>query len=262
MRFTSKLFAAALCCVLATPALAQQITGAGSTFVYPLFNLWIPTYAATRPGVTITSASTGSGEGIKFAVEGKVQIGTSDAYMSDDDAAKNPHIINIPLAISALTINYNVPGLNGVALKLDGPILAGVYAGTIRQWNAAPIAALNPGVKLPQHEIIPVRRADSSGDTSVFTQFLDFSTQKWEDKIGYGTTVSWPCVPGELAGIGNADMVQTLAATPCSIAYVGISFGTDIAKASLGTATLSNQAGKFVMATAETVNAAAPEDNG
>jgi phosphate transport system substrate-binding protein len=229
----------------------------GSTLLYPLFNRWIPAYAATKRGVTITSASTGSGEGIKAIIERRVQIGTSDAYMSDKEAAQNPQIVNIPLAISALTINYNISDLNGAALKLDGPILAGIYAGTIRQWNAAPIAALNPDLKLPQHEIIPVRRADSSGDTFVFTQFLDFSTQKWEDAIGYGTTVKWPSVPGELDGTGNVGVLQTITATPYSIAYIGISFRADVANAHLGTATLMNQAGKFVMPTAKTIAAAA-----
>lgn len=229
----------------------------GSTLLYPLFKLWVPAYTATKQGVTITSASTGSGEGIKAILERRVQIGTSDAYMSDKEAAQNPQIVNIPLAISALTVNYNIPDLNGAALKLDGPILAGIYAGTIRQWNAAQIAALNPDLKLPQHEIIPVRRADSSGDTFVFTQFLAFSTQKWEDAIGYGTTVKWPSVQGELDGTGNAGVLQTLAATPYSIAYIGISFRADIAKAQLGTAMLMNQAGKFVMPNAKTISAAA-----
>jgi phosphate transport system substrate-binding protein len=196
----------------------------GSTLLYPLFKLWIPAYALIEPGVTLTAASTGSGEGLKQAIAGTAQIGTSDAYMSDEDAQHNPQIVNIPLAISALTINYNIPDLNGAGLKLDGPVLAGIYSGTIRQWNAAPIAALNPGVALPQHEIIPVRRADSSGDTFVFTQFLDFSTQKWEDTVGYGTTVAWPTVPGALSGTGNAGVVQTITATPYSVAYVGISF--------------------------------------
>ena len=135
--------------------------------------------------------------------------------------------------------------------------MAGIYAGTITQWDAAPIAALNPGVKLPHQPIVPIRRADASGDTFIFTQFLDFSTQSWEDKIGYGTSVAWPAVPGERTATGNDGMVQTAAATPYSIAYIGISFRDAIAKAGLGTAMLKNQNGKFVLPTAETISAGA-----
>jgi phosphate transport system substrate-binding protein len=126
-------------------------------------------------------------------------------------------------------------------------------------WDAPEIAALNPGVKLPHESIVPVRRADGSGDTFVFTQFLDFSTQRWENTIGYGTTVAWPAVPAERTATGNAGMVQTIAATPYSIGYVGISFRDDIAKAGLGTAMLKSQAGQFLLPTAETVSAAASE---
>ena len=133
----------------------------------------------------------------------------------------NPHILNIPLAISAQTVVANLPELRGATLKLSGPVLAGIYAGTIRDWDAAAIAAINQGVHLPHHAIVPVRRADGSGDTFVFTQFLTFSTPdqqhlsskdfNWEGKIGYGTTVSWPSVAGSLTASGNQGMVQTLA---------------------------------------------------
>ena len=105
--------------------------------------------------------------------------------------------MNIPLAISAQTVNYNIPGLNGGDLKLDGPTLAGIYTGKITTWDAPEIAKLNPGTQLPHQAIVPIRREDASGDTFIFTQFLDFSTQTWEDHIGYGTSVDWPSVAGE-----------------------------------------------------------------
>jgi phosphate transport system substrate-binding protein len=242
------------------PASAAEtvLNETGSTLLYPLFQRWVPAYTAAKPGVKINATATNSGQGIQAAIAGTVQIGASDAYMSDEDAEHNRQIISVPLAISAQTVNCNVPGLDGVALRLDGPILAGIYGGTIRQWDDGQIVALNPGAKLPHHEIIPVRRDDASGDTFVFTQFLDFSTQKWEDSIGYGTTVHWPSVPGELGAKGNDDVVKTLAATPYSIGYVGISFSGDAAKAGLGTVLLKNQSGKFVLPTAQTVSAAAP----
>ncbi|HEY4044259.1 MAG TPA: phosphate ABC transporter substrate-binding protein PstS [Rhodopila sp.] len=243
----------------AGPALAGEIVlkETGSTLLFPLFELWVPAYAATKPGIKVTITGTNSNEGIEAAIAGTAQIGASDAYMSDEEAERNRQIISVPLAISAQTVNYNIPGQSGGALQLDGPSLAGIYAGRIRQWNDRAIAALNPGMPLPQHEIIPVRREDASGDTFVFTQFLDFSTQRWEDDIGYGLTIEWPTVPGELGATGNDGMVKTLARTPYSVGYVGVSFGRDIGKAGLGTALLKNQSGKFVLPTAETVSAAA-----
>jgi phosphate transport system substrate-binding protein len=244
---------------LSVPASAAGIVlnETGSTLLYPLFQRWVPAYATTQPDVTIKIAATGSGVGIQSAIAGTVQIGTSDAYMSDEEAERNRQIISVPLAISAQTINYNLPGVSGAGLKLDGTILASIYSGRIRQWDDASIAVLNPDVKLPHHEIVPIRRDDVSGDTFVFTQFLDFANQRWEDGVGYGTSVSWPAVPGELGAKGNDGMVKTIAATPYSIGYIGISFTSDTGKAGLGTAVLKNQNGKFVLPTAETVNAAA-----
>ncbi len=229
----------------------------GSTLIYPLFQRWISAYAVTNPGIKITAAATNSGEGIRLAIAGRTQIGTSDAYLSDEEAQHNPRIVDIPLAIAAQTVNYNVPGLNGAALRLDGTALAGIYSGTIRNWDAAPIAELNPGVKLPHDKIIAVHRADPSGDTFVFTQFLGFAAQNWQETVGFGTTVAWPKLSDEPTATGNAGMVQTLAATPFSIGYVGISFSGDVGKAGLGTVMLKNQAGKFVAPTAQAVDAAA-----
>jgi phosphate transport system substrate-binding protein len=105
-------------------------------------------------------------------------------------------MLNIPLCISMQMVNYNLPGLNGKHLKLSGPVLAGMYSGTILYWDDAAIKALNPGVKLPHHAIIPVHRTDGSGDTFIFSQYLSFSTPSWSKSVGYGTTVSWPPVPG------------------------------------------------------------------
>jgi phosphate transport system substrate-binding protein len=150
-----------------------------------------------------------------------------------------------------------IPGLNNTGLKLDGETLARIYAGRVTMWDAPRIAAMNPGVKLPHHQIVPIRRADGSGDTFIFTQFLDFANQDWEDGIGYGTTINWPDVPGELSATGNDGMVQTAAKTPFSIAYIGVSFHNAITKAGLGTAMLKNQEGKFLLPTPDTIVEAA-----
>ncbi len=253
------LFALALLALPAAPVQAATValSETGSTLLYPLFKLWIADYARIAPDVAITAAATGSGAGIAAAMSGAAAVGASDAYMSDEQAEQNRAIINIPLAISAQTVNYNVPGLNGAGLRLDGPVLAGIYAGSVAFWDDAAIAALNPKAKLPHRRIVPIRRADASGDTFIFTQFLDFSTQSWEDKIGYGTQIAWPKVPGERTATGNAGMVQTAAATPYSVAYIGISFRNAIVRAELGTAPLKNQSNRFVLPTAETIAAAA-----
>jgi phosphate transport system substrate-binding protein len=230
----------------------------GSSLLYPLFNVWVSEYTKTHSGIRITTGSTGSGAGIEQAISGAVQIGASDAYMSDAQAKQNPQIVNVPMAISALTVNYNLPGRLGTAhLKLDGPVLAGIYTGKIRAWDDKSIAALNPDVKLPHHDIIPIHRADGSGDTFVFTQYLTFSTPSWEDKLGYGTSMTWPDVPGGLSADGNLGVLQLNQKTPYSIAYLGVSFHNEIAEAGLGTALLKSYSGEFLLPSPETVAAAA-----
>jgi phosphate transport system substrate-binding protein len=242
-----------------TPGFAQETTlsETGSTLMYPVFTTWVAQYAKTHPGVHINLGATGSEAGIQQVIAGKVNIGASDAYMSDADIRQNPQIINVPLAIAAQTINYNVPGLNAIHLKLDGPTLAGIYSGAVRSWDAPQIAVLNPGVALPHHAIVPIRRAEGSGDTFVFTQFLTFSTPSWESDIGYGTTISWPSVPGSTTAVGNAGMVKAIQSTDYSIGYVGVSYSDSIAQAKIGTAALKNGAGEFVLPTKDTIMAGA-----
>src|ERR1700722_4854252 len=126
--------------VVAAPspwAYATQVTLAetGSTLIYPVFRIWAADYPKTHPGLAITAAATNSGAGVEQAMSGAAQIGVSDAYMSDTQVRENPLIINVPMAISAQTVNYNVPDLNGRNLKLDGPTLAGVYSGKIQSWD-------------------------------------------------------------------------------------------------------------------------------
>ncbi|MGB6987588.1 MAG: phosphate ABC transporter substrate-binding protein PstS [Candidatus Aquilonibacter sp.] len=229
----------------------------GSSLLYPLFGTWLPQFNKENPGIRIEPSSTGSGAGIAQAVAGRVQIGASDAFMSDTQLHGHAGILNIPLAISAESINYNLPGLSNVALKLDGPTIAGIYSGTIRSWDAQAIAALNPGVKLPHHDIIPVRRRDGSGSTFIFTQFLTFSTPDWDAGPSFGETIDWPSVPGEQAADGNEGVLKASKTTPYSIAYLGISYQRQITQAHLGTAMLKNEDGSFVLPTVKTIYSAA-----
>jgi phosphate transport system substrate-binding protein len=235
----------------------MTLTQTGSTLLSPLFSVWASEYMKTHPGVRITTANTGSEAGIDQAISGAVNIGTSDAFMTDAQAKKYPHIINVPLAISAMTVNYNLPGVDNVNLKLDGPALVGIYTGKIRAWDDKPIAALNPGVALPHKDIISIHRADGSGDTFVFSQYLTLSTQSWENSVGYGTSINWPAVPGALSADGNLGVLQALQRTPYSIGYLGVSFHTEIANAKLGTALLKSYSGEFLAPTSQTIAAAA-----
>jgi phosphate transport system substrate-binding protein len=231
----------------------------GSTLLFPLFQSWIAGYKSVAPDVDLTAAATGSSAGNQAAVTGTANIGASDAYLSDEVAARHPDILDIPLAISAQTINYNVPELKGTHIKLDGPTIAAIYSGRVTQWDDPAITALNPGVALPHDAIVPVRRAEGSGDTFIFTQFLDFSTETWEDNPGFGETVAWPAVATAKTATGNDGMLQTIAATPYAIGYIGNSYADQIAKAGLGTAMIENQAGKFLLPTAQTIAAAAAQ---
>jgi phosphate transport system substrate-binding protein len=234
-----------------------SLVESGSTLLYPLFNIWVANYTKTHPGVTIATNATGSEAGMENAISGEAQIGASDVFMSDKEIKKNPQILNIPLCISAQMVNYNIPDLNTEKLQLDGTVLAGIYSGKIRDWDATPIAALNPSLKLPHQPIIPIRRAEGSGDTFIFTQFLTFSDHVWAEHFGYGTRITWPVVPGSLEARGNEGMVELAQKTAYSVAYIGVSYNAEIAKAGLGTVWLKNQAGNFLLPTKESVEAAA-----
>ena len=228
----------------------------GSSLLYPLFNLWVPVYAKSHPGVQITTQSTGSGTGIAEAVSGIAQIGASDAYMSDAQIRMHPSILNIPLTISSQMINYNIPGLNRTHLKLSGPVLAAMYSGKIRYWDAPALRELNPGVRLPHQPIVLIHRTDGSGDTFIFSQYLSFSTPSWNNSVGYGTTISWPAVQGGIGAEGNPGMVNACKGTPYSIAYIGISFKRIIEQKGLGEAMLKNRSGRFVLPEPRTIQAA------
>jgi phosphate transport system substrate-binding protein len=240
-------------------ALAAQVTltETGSTLIYPVFRVWAADYPKTHPGVTVTAAATNSGAGVEQAISGAAQIGVSDAYMSDTQVRDNPLVINVPMAISAQTVNTNIPDLNGQNLKLDGPTLAGIYSGKIQSWDDPAIAAMNGGVKLPHNAIIPIRRSDVSGDTFIFTQYLTFTTPSWEYSPGYGTTIAWPAAPNGLTADGNMGMIAKIHDTPYSLGYAGVSLHDDVAKAGIGTAALKSYDGEFLLPTPQSIEAAA-----
>jgi phosphate transport system substrate-binding protein len=227
------------------PTSSVTLQETGSSLLFPLFNYWVQQIQSEWPTVSIQTASTGSGAGLTAAETGTANIGASDAYLSPGAAQQYPDLENIPLAISAQQVNYNIPGLAATThLKLSAKVLADIYQGTITNWDNAKIAALNPGVHIPSQTIVPVHRVDSSGDTFLFTSFLAAADPSgWT--IAPDTTVSWPNVPGELSAMGNGGMVTTCQHTPGCVAYIGISYLTEATEAGLGYAALQNKAGKF-----------------
>jgi len=242
----------------------ETITETGSTLLYPLMGSWSEAYqkafpvssTVSTPLTTIETGGTGSGTGISDAANGTVNIGASDAYLSSSDMTSYPTLKNIALAISAQQINYNLPTVK-TPLKLDGTVLTEIYTGKITKWNDPAIAALNPGVSLPALTIVPLHRADGSGDTFLFTSYLNAQDSSAWSSSNVGTTISWPTVSGALAEEGNGGMVSGCAATKGCIAYIGISYESKTQAAGLGQAELKNGAGQFEAPTSATISAEA-----
>jgi phosphate transport system substrate-binding protein len=246
---------------------ATHMSETGSTLLYPILTVWIERFESGHSDVQIDAAATGSGDGIRAAVTGRVEIGGTDAYLDDRQMLQHD-LLNVPLAVSAQEVAYNVPELRGAApLHLTGPVLAGMYDGSIATWDDPQIAALNPGRTLPHHGIVLVHRTDGSGDTFYFTQYLSRSTPMWDRNTHFGTRVHWPSTAATLEGTGNAGMIETCANAAYSIAYVGISYADRARAAGLDVAAIQNRSGAFVLptvastrATAEAMAAAVPDD--
>jgi phosphate transport system substrate-binding protein len=234
-----------------------SLSETGSTLLYPLMKIWSAAYSRLYPQVSVTAGATGSGAGIAEAAAGTVSIGASDAYLSSGDVVKNPALLNVPLAISAQQVNYNVPDLRaGVHLMLNGAVLAQMYEGKITQWNSPAIAALNPGVELPRLKVVPLHRSDSSGDTFLFTGYLSAHDPGWNHDIGYGTAVDWPVTKGPVAWAKNSGMVAGCKVTPGCVAYAGISYLSQALADGLGEAQLANATGQYLLPTPASVSAA------
>lgn len=235
----------------------ETLTETGSTLLFPLLHAWAGAYQQQFPQVHIRTAGTGSGTGIKDASAGTVDIGASDAYLSSGDLVHNPALLNIPLAVAAQQVDYNLPGLRaGVHLRLTGTVLAQMYQGAIRTWNDPAIRRLNPGVTLPPDRVVPLHRSDSSGDTFLFTSYLSTHDPAWNRAIGYGTTVAWPAVPGRQGQHGNSGMVTGCQATRGCVAYVGISYLSAALAGGLGEAELANALGQYELPTPASISAA------
>jgi phosphate transport system substrate-binding protein len=233
------------------------VTETGSTLLFPLWNLWSLGYSTQFPQVRIQTGGTGSGAGISQASNGTVNVGASDAYLSPSVVQAHPTLRNIPLAISSQLVTYNVPGIT-THLKLSGKEISSIYQGKVKNWNDASIQSVNSGVHLPNLPIVTLHRSESSGDTFLFTQFLAKSDPNgWGSAIGFNTTVPWPNAAGALGEMGNSGMVTGCRATPGCIAYVGISYVTQLQQGGLSYAALQNAKGNYELPTATTIAAEA-----
>ncbi len=234
---------------------SNTISETGSTLLLPLVSAWQVAYGALNPKALITTSGTGSGTGIADAAAGTVNIGGSDAYLSSADTTQYPGLLNIPLTVAAMNVNYNLPGIKK-PLNLNGTVLAKIYTGKITTWNDPAIAALNAGVSLPSTKIVTLHRADSSGSTFLFTSYLNAQAPSLWTASNVGTTVSWPSLPGAQAETGSGAMVKGCGAIKGCIAYIGVSYATQVQAAGLGTASLANKSGQFEQATDATITAA------
>lgn len=218
-------------------AAKYTISETGSSLIFPYMNLLGPAFTALYPNIQVSPQSTGSGTGISSAEAHTVDMGGTDGYLLPDVAA-NYSLINVPIAISSQLAVYNIPGITS-HLNLNGTVLAMIYEEKITKWNDPLIQAANPQVTLPDQTILPIHRSDGSGDTFLWTSMLYMSWSGWTG--GYGTTYSWKA--DQKGYQGNSGMVSGLEATQYGLAYIGISYLSEInADSSLAYAALGDQA--------------------
>jgi phosphate transport system substrate-binding protein len=228
---------------------AQQVTGAGSTFVYPVLSAWAADYQK-QSGARINYQSIGSGAGISQVKAGTVDFGATDQPLASDELAA-AGLAQFPIVIGGIVAVVNLPGLNPGQLKLTGPLLADIYAGKVRSWSDPAIVKINPGVKLPGANIAVVHRSDGSGTSFNFTHYLSQVSPAWKSGPGEGKTVSWPTGVG---GKGNEGVAGYVKQIPNSIGYVEYAY---VVQSGMNYAALQNAAGAFVSPSAETFSNAA-----
>jgi len=228
-----------------------DLTGAGATFPYPIYSKWFSDYAK-QTGIKINYQSIGSGGGIRQVSEQTVDFGASDGPMSDEEMAKakGGPILHVPTVLGADVITYNLPGVTA-ALKFTPDLIAGIFMGRVTKWNDSRITSLNPGVSLPNQDILVVHRSDGSGTTYIFTDYLDKVSPAWHASVGKGKEVKWPV---GLGGKGNEGVAGQIKQTPGAIGYVELAYAK---QNNLSVAAVRNKAGQYVAASVPAVTAAA-----
>ena len=238
-----------------------SLIGAGSTFVAPLVALWTPEVAKAY-GIKVTYGAVGSGAGINSITSRVVDFGASDAPMSPSQFSACKGCVQVPWALGATAIMYNVRGVPN-HLRLSGKAIAGIFMGSIKRWNDPAIQKLNKGVKLPSTGIVPIHRSDNSGTTYNLTDYLSSVNTSWRSQIGRGVAVNWP---GGLAGKGSSGVSAVLKQTDGGVAYADIAYAL---KNHFNFAAVQNRAGKFLLpgirsieAAAKTIVRVAPNNSG
>jgi phosphate transport system substrate-binding protein len=244
------LVAVALVAFALGAAQAQKLTGAGATFPYPIYSKWFTEYSAAHPGVEVNYQSIGSGGGIRQVTTGLVDFGASDMPMDDASlAASKVKLIHIPTVMGAVVPVFNVPGVTD--LRFSGSTLADIYLGKIQSWDDAAIAKDNPGVKLPSQKIIVVHRAESSGTSFIWTDYLSKVSKDWANGPGKGTAPGWPTGVG---GKGNENVAGLVRQLPGAIGYVELIYAL---QNKISFAAVKNPAGNWVKGSIEGVTEAA-----
>jgi phosphate transport system substrate-binding protein len=237
------------------PASGTTVTGAGSTFVYPVLSAWASDYANSS-GTKVNYQSIGSGGGISQVKAGTVDFGASDQPLDSAELAAS-NLAQFPIVIGGIVPVINLTGIEPGKLRLTGPVLADIFAGKVKKWDDSAIVTINPGVKLPSAPIAVVHRSDGSGTTFNFTHYLAQVSPSWKAGPGEGKTVSWPTGIG---GKGNEGVAAYVKQLPNSIGYVEYAY---VLQNGMNYASLQNSAGNFVMPNAESFsNAAATADWG
>jgi phosphate transport system substrate-binding protein len=243
------LVVAAAAVFASSAALAANITGAGATFPYPVYAKWAEMYKKAT-GVGLNYQSVGSGAGIKQIKAGTVDFGASDMPLSADDL-NTSGLFQFPAIVGGVVPVVNLQGIAPGQIKLTGPVLADIYLGKITKWNAPPIAALNPGVALPAQDITVVHRADSSGTSFLFTDYLSKTSPDWKAKVGSGTAVKWATGVG---GKGNEGVAANVQRIRGAVGYVEWAYAK---KNRMSHTQLKNREGAFLQPGEESFKAAA-----
>jgi len=229
----------------------QLINGAGATFPYPIYSKWFDVYAKENPGIKFNYQSIGSGGGIRMLSNRTVDIGASDAPMTDQQLADAPgKILHFPSVMGAVVIAYNLPGFTG-RLRLTGPLIADIFSGKVTKWDDDKIKALNPGAAIPSQDIVVCHRSDGSGTSYIFTDYLSKVSSAWATDPGKGTAVKWPL---GLGGKGNEGVTALVQQTPGGIGYIELIYALNN---KIPFAQLQNKAGNWVDASLDGVTAAA-----
>ena len=241
-----------VCVLLALPVMGQTtLNGAGATFPNPMYSKWFSEYHKLHPDIQINYQSIGSGGGIRQVINGTVDFGASDGPMTDDMLKEaKVKILHMPTVLGADVPAYNVPGVSG-EVKFTPEALAGIFLGKITKWNDKALTGANPGVNLPDRDIIVVHRSDGSGTTYIFTDYLSKVSSEWQSQVGTGTSVKWPV---GLGGKGNEGVAGSIRQLQGAIGYVELIYAV---QNNITYGSVKNAAGNFVKASLESVTAAA-----